>query len=481
MTTYKDTHDSLRTTFSDPPCIGTRYETYFDACELNHLDLFNGDLQTIEQLPEENLAGLSFQAPLSLSSSSSNSSSITPPQSAAHNSTVAPLPAMPGFPPGHWAPFREYPEPHYQQSLILSDPQSLMPSNLQSHIPSNHYGLGIGLPTHVPGLFGSAVDVVTDDDHKLDSFEKIYENEGADKAFHGAAFSFTPCTTGGTDGDDEAANEDANAYNKVLERCLRTRKDFTMSLKDIYAWVRDNSSKASPDPESKGWQNSVRHNLSMNGVSPTLCFMALPHLTDHIRVSRKHRHILARAPKKAAQAFGALQRMLSYTASSRLPNSGNQQRIKAIARIDTLRPSDRRLAEKAGRQHAMQASDTESSKRGQGRPRQRLIGILAISNTILTAVRTHTHLQCRRQRSTQCRPLIRHSHISILKIWLMVGKYHSHPPHRRLNLLLSLSRLVTVQCSQRLGNTRCDTSTLRMLGLSETTIRPAARTSPLQT
>lgn len=481
MTTYKDTHDSLRTSFSDPPSIGTCNETYFDACGMNDFGLFNGDLQTIEQLSEENLRGLSLQAPLSLSSSPNNSSNITPPQSAAHNSTVAPLPAMPGFPPGHWGPFREYPESHCQQSLILSDPQSLMPSNQQSHILSNHYGLGIGPPTHVPGLVGGAVDVVADDDHKLDSFEKIYENEGAGNAFHSAALGFTPCTTGGNDGDDEAANADANAYNKVLERCLRTRKDFTMSLKDIYAWVRDNSSKASPDPESKGWQNSVRHNLSMNKVSPILHVITPPHLTDHIRASRRYRHILARAPKRAAQAFGALQRELSCTASSRLPNSGNHQRIKAIAGIDTLSQSDRHLAEKAGRQHAMRVSDTENSKRGRGRPPQRLISILAINNTILTAARTHTHLQHRRQRSTPSRRPIHHSHTSILKIWLMVGRCYSHPPHRRLSLFLSFSRLVTVQCSQRLGNTRCDTSTLRILGPLETMIRPAARTSPLQT
>jgi len=38
-----------------------------------------------------------------------------------------------------------------------------------------------------------------------------------------------------------------------------------MVLKDIYQWFIDNTDKAALD--QKGWQNSIRHNLSMNKVS----------------------------------------------------------------------------------------------------------------------------------------------------------------------------------------------------------------------
>jgi hypothetical protein len=42
-----------------------------------------------------------------------------------------------------------------------------------------------------------------------------------------------------------------------------------MILRDIYEWFKNNTDKASAS-ETKGWQNSIRHNLSMNGVCLSL-------------------------------------------------------------------------------------------------------------------------------------------------------------------------------------------------------------------
>ena len=56
-------------------------------------------------------------------------------------------------------------------------------------------------------------------------------------------------------------------YAQLLYRCLRDAPDHTMALKDVYKWVRQYSQKAR-DSAGTGWQNSVRHNLSMNAVSP---------------------------------------------------------------------------------------------------------------------------------------------------------------------------------------------------------------------
>ena len=39
-----------------------------------------------------------------------------------------------------------------------------------------------------------------------------------------------------------------------------------MVLKEIYEWFEKNTNK-SKNSDSKGWQNSIRHNLSMNAVS----------------------------------------------------------------------------------------------------------------------------------------------------------------------------------------------------------------------
>ena len=54
-------------------------------------------------------------------------------------------------------------------------------------------------------------------------------------------------------------------YAKLIYRALMDAPDHQMVLKDIYEWIAQNTDKAR-DPAFKGWQNSVRHNLSMNGV-----------------------------------------------------------------------------------------------------------------------------------------------------------------------------------------------------------------------
>lgn len=54
-------------------------------------------------------------------------------------------------------------------------------------------------------------------------------------------------------------------YAQLLYRCLREAPDHTMALRDLYDWVKEHSQKAK-DPKNRGWQNSVRHNLSMNAV-----------------------------------------------------------------------------------------------------------------------------------------------------------------------------------------------------------------------
>jgi hypothetical protein len=65
--------------------------------------------------------------------------------------------------------------------------------------------------------------------------------------------------------DDSLENSDP-CYAELLRQALMEKKDgHTMLLKDLYEWVRTHSSKAQ-DPGQKGWQNSVRHNLSMNAV-----------------------------------------------------------------------------------------------------------------------------------------------------------------------------------------------------------------------
>jgi forkhead-containing protein len=59
-------------------------------------------------------------------------------------------------------------------------------------------------------------------------------------------------------------------YAQWLYECLKEAPGHQMILRDIYAWGVENIPKVrealESDSQAKGWQNSIRHNLSMNQV-----------------------------------------------------------------------------------------------------------------------------------------------------------------------------------------------------------------------
>ncbi|KAI9821092.1 MAG: hypothetical protein M1827_003826 [Pycnora praestabilis] len=65
-----------------------------------------------------------------------------------------------------------------------------------------------------------------------------------------------------TDGDGSVNEE---PYAKLIFKALMSVPEHRMVLKDIYEWFEVNTDKAK-NASSKGWQNSIRHNLSMNGA-----------------------------------------------------------------------------------------------------------------------------------------------------------------------------------------------------------------------
>lgn len=64
---------------------------------------------------------------------------------------------------------------------------------------------------------------------------------------------------------EESSVDKEQPYAQLIYRALMEAPGHTMVLRDIYNWFRRNTDKAT-DKETKGWQNSIRHNLSMNGV-----------------------------------------------------------------------------------------------------------------------------------------------------------------------------------------------------------------------
>ena len=71
---------------------------------------------------------------------------------------------------------------------------------------------------------------------------------------------------GRVDDSDQASQPEDTPYAQLIYQALMSVDNHQMILKDIYKWIAENTDKAA-DPEFTGWQNSVRHNLSMNHVS----------------------------------------------------------------------------------------------------------------------------------------------------------------------------------------------------------------------
>ena len=60
---------------------------------------------------------------------------------------------------------------------------------------------------------------------------------------------------------------DCPPYSQLIYRALRATDGHRLKLQEIYTWFEQNTDKA--DGSQHGWQNSIRHNLSMNKVRIT--------------------------------------------------------------------------------------------------------------------------------------------------------------------------------------------------------------------
>ena len=86
--------------------------------------------------------------------------------------------------------------------------------------------------------------------------------------------------------DEEPVDTD-QPYAQLIYKALLQAPNNTMILRDIYEWFRKNTGKAA-DKDTKGWQNSIRHNLSMNGVGPPRMPVVMCSVTDkRYRLSKK--------------------------------------------------------------------------------------------------------------------------------------------------------------------------------------------------
>lgn len=150
----------------------------------------------------------------------------------------------------------------------------------------------------------------------------------------------------GHDGDDESESPDP-CYAQLLYRCLREAPDNTMSLKELYDWIQQHSQKAK-DPKSRGWQNSVRHNLSMNAVSVHSHILMSKLFSDFSRLSRKRHRAQVEVQRRAA--FGVFQRRLLGRASYLPPGTAKTPSGDMIGKATQPHQTDNNLVQEVARQ-----------------------------------------------------------------------------------------------------------------------------------
>lgn len=78
----------------------------------------------------------------------------------------------------------------------------------------------------------------------------------------------------------DSSDQDQNGgppYSRLIWEALMSTEEKMLPLQGIYQWFEKNTNKAGNE-QSKGWQNSIRHNLSMNAVCvpPPLSFSFRP-------------------------------------------------------------------------------------------------------------------------------------------------------------------------------------------------------------
>lgn len=119
-----------------------------------------------------------------------------------------------------------------------------------------------GAPSPIPGL--AAIDDVA----------IVQALNGSVTGGHSRHDSRNSPTNGGSAPNDAATNaKNEEPYAQLIYRALMSNPRYAMTLQEIYQWFRENTDKDKND-SSKGWMNSIRHNLSMNQVIFPSTFLA---------------------------------------------------------------------------------------------------------------------------------------------------------------------------------------------------------------
>ncbi|KAK7186611.1 fork head domain-containing protein [Paraphaeosphaeria sporulosa] len=149
----------------------------------------------------------------------------------------------------------------YQYALPPSCPRSLMTS-----FPPPLYQMGPQQPYEDMDLSHSPNNNLMQLDTEYGDYPRpIPEDVTAYSTPYNSSRSSTPNEESPLLPHDDGVFDKDRPYAQLIFDALKQAPNHTMILRDIYDWFRKNTDKAL-DKDTKGWQNSIRHNLSMNGA-----------------------------------------------------------------------------------------------------------------------------------------------------------------------------------------------------------------------
>ena len=120
------------------------------------------------------------------------------------------------------------------------------------------------------GVSPCSTSIKADPDDDLGSVMHSEFDDGEDgKHHHGPARNAAPSTAAANTPSDTGSLALDEPYAKLIWKAFKSvPPSYSMTLQELYQWFRENTIKAKG--EGKGWQNSIRHNLSMNAVRTLL-------------------------------------------------------------------------------------------------------------------------------------------------------------------------------------------------------------------
>ncbi|KAL8916399.1 MAG: hypothetical protein Q9208_008546 [Pyrenodesmia sp. 3 TL-2023] len=151
--------------------------------------------------------------------------------------------------------FGDYPTP--QSNLSLSPPQQSLGKALPHGHPGGQY-IAASNAVASQHTLGDLLKLETSASQQL-RFSAAGEDDSAHQHDDETRHKLDECD----DSDDEDGGVHCEPYAQLIFRALKSAPGHRMVLKDIYRWFEKNTDKARKS--SRGWQNSIRHNLSMNG------------------------------------------------------------------------------------------------------------------------------------------------------------------------------------------------------------------------